>query len=516
MSAGAIGQIDNRLSTRQSDFDDVNRLLNDGSRVPQGTEFRSGSGLLNTRPAVDLSQVNTRTLKNLLIEAVDESEQLYRRLNADYRRYPELRPLLSELLKLRARASQLGQDLQANIPLDRVLTQFQELDSDWRLLSHRLSQSPQLSATTKESIARIDRLDQQIGKLFELEPQLDRRKILIQLSTLDSSIRNLIEELELDPTTGGQIMDLAYDARKLQQQVSRIQGMVLDQAVYNRIVDEYNRFNQMWSTLYTKLRTVDNRYIERSTRHIMDADDALHDLMWLEKQSNRERLRQVADALTRDVDEFFNRTPLKLLVHFKDVASILETADNFYGTVQNFKDCLARNEDDRTLLDCFRYVEEYGADFVRSFAPLRSTAGRVVLREIEDGIASLRSELNLSGSTTSIDTRQMLASAANLENLADHLDLDVQQWLSRDPQSFRTEALRASTQFVQRTRRLHRLLQSRPSVTELRRETGDLYEDWRKIYSYLGQCRTEDRQHIAYLARDISTAIYNLRTPLEL
>jgi hypothetical protein len=272
----------------------------------------------------------------------------------------------------------------------------------------------------------------------------------------------------------------------------------------------------MWSTLYTKLRTVDNRYIERSTRHIMDADDALHDLMWLEKQSNRERLRQVADALTRDVDEFFNRTPLKLLVHFKDVASILETADNFYGTVQNFKDCLARNEDDRTLLDCFRYVEEYGADFVRSFAPLRSTAGRVVLREIEDGIASLRSELNLSGSTTSIDTRQMLASAANLENLADHLDLDVQQWLSRDPQSFRTEALRASTQFVQRTRRLHRLLQSRPSVTELRRETGDLYEDWRKIYSYLGQCRTEDRQHIAYLARDISTAIYNLRTPLEL
>ena len=516
MSAAAIAQIDNRIGARERDYDDFNRLLNDGARGPQGIDFRGNSGLFNGTQHIDLDRVDTRALKNLLMESVAESEQLYRRMRVDYQRYPELRPLLTDLLKLRTRASQLGNDLQDNIPLDRILTQFQELDSGWRLLSHQLAQAPHLSPTTRESIDRIDRLDRQIGKLFELDPQLDRRGILEQLAMLDSSIRNLIEELELDPNGGNNIMNLVYEARKLDQQVARIQGMVYDQASYERIVIEYNRFGQMWSDLNRGLRPLGNRYVERSVRHITDADDALHDLMWLEKQSNRERLRQIADALTRDVDEFFNRTPLKLLLHFKDVASILETADNFYGTVQNFKDCLERNENDQTLLECYGYVEEYGTQFARDFAPLRSTAGRVVLREIEDGIASLRNELNLSGNVNSIDTRAMILTAANLENLADHLDFDVKQWLSRDRQPFRTEALRASSQFVQRTQRLHHLLQSRPTAPELQREMDDLYESWRNVYQYLGRCRTENRQHIAYLARDISAAIYELKTPLEL
>ena len=77
------------------------------------------------------------------------------------------------------------------------------------------------------------------------------------------------------------------------------------------------------------------------------------------------------------------------------------------------------------MLECYRYVEEYGDDFVRAFEPLRSQAGRVILREIEDGILSLRNELNLAGTVTSIDTRAMLDTAAGLENLADHLDFDV-------------------------------------------------------------------------------------------
>lgn len=513
-SAAVIAQEQNRLGTRNSDFGDVNRIINEGT--DRTRNFNYNGNQLNSAPAVDLDRIDIRVVKNLLKESVLESERLYKSLQNDYRRYPEIRPLLSDLITMRARASRITQDLDSNVSLERLLPQFQQLDSDWRLLSHQMSQTRQLSNASRDSVSRIDRLDRELEKLFKMEPQLNRRALLTELAQLDSSVRNLVRELESDPAGGSQLFDMILDARKLNQQAFRVQNMVMDQYPYANIVSEYNRFETMWSRLAPNLRKLNNRYVERSIRSIMISDSNLHDLLWLEQTTSRENLRQIADSLMRDVDEFFNRVPLKLLLHFKSADRILQTADDFYGTVQNFQDCVSRNEDERDMFECYRYVEEYGADFVRAFEPLRSQAGRVVLREIEDGIVALRNELNLAGTVTSVDTRAMIPTAAALDNLADQLNFDVRQWLNRERPSYRNAALQASARFVQRTQRLHRMLQSRPTANELKRETSDLAEEFRTIYQYLGRCNTEHRDHLRLLSEDISQAIYELRVPLQL
>jgi hypothetical protein len=51
------------------------------------------------------------------------------------------------------------------------------------------------------------------------------------------------------------------------------------------------------------------------------------------------------------------------LLNFKNATGTLQIADNFYGTVQNFKDNLDRNESDQELIESYRYVEEYGTIF---------------------------------------------------------------------------------------------------------------------------------------------------------
>jgi hypothetical protein len=271
----------------------------------------------------------------------------------------------------------------------------------------------------------------------------------------------------------------------------------------------------MWTAISPDLRRLNNRFVERSMRNIMLSDSNLHNLLWLEQATSKENLRQIADSLMRDVDEFFTRVPLKLLLRFKDVNRLLQVSDDFYGTVQNFQDCVSRNEDERMMLECYRYVEEYGVDFVRVFDPLQSQAGRVVLREIEDGIVSLRNELNLAGTVTTIDTRAMIPTAASLENLADHLYFDIRQWLDRERPSYRNEAMLAGQRFLQRTQRIHRMLQSRPTATEVKKEVGDLSEEFRTIYQYLGRCNTEHRVHLRNLSEDISQEIYKLRAPLQ-
>lgn len=512
-SVSAIGQVKNRVTSRESDFGNMDKLLRDNTGAPG---FDNRANILNHMPDVDLRGVDPRVVRNLLNESVSASEQLYRSLTRDYQRYPEIRPLLTELISTRAKASRISQDLRDGETLQRLLPEFQQLNSDWHLLSHRLSQARGLSRESVDGVERVDRLGRELEKLFKMEPQLDRRTLLVELSRLASSVGSLVDELEVDRNHDNQVFELIVDARKLEQEAGRVQDLVLDQHPYTQIVSEYSSFSRMWTAMLPRLQLIDSRYVERSVRNIMDSDNTVHNLLWLEQQTDRAHLGQVADALMRDVDEFFNRTPLKLLLHFQEVADVLETASDFYGTVQNFKDCVDRKENEQILLECYRYVEQYGESFVQAFEPLRSQAGKVVLREIEDGILALRNELNLAGTVTSIDTRAMIPAAANLELLADHLDLDVRQWLSRDRQSFRTQALQASTRFVQRTQKIHRLLQSRPTANELKQETSDLVEEWRTIYNLLGRCNTEHRQHLFTLSRDISEAIYTLREPLQL
>lgn len=508
----ALAQPQQRLGDSSTDFSDFNRVIRDD--FTRNSNF--GTNPLNSLPQIDLTRVDKRVVQNLLNESVTESERLYRALQQDYQRYPEIRPFLSDLISMRARASRAAQDMLAAVPLEQLLPQFQQMGSDWRLLSHQMSQSRQLSRTSLDSIDRIDRLERELEKMFKMEPQLNRRELLTEFARMDSALRNMVMELEMDPTANDTVFQLTLNSRKVNQQAYKIQQMVLDQATYTTIIAEYNRFEQMLEAVIPQVRLLNNRFLERSLREVTLADSRLHDLLWLEQQTSREELRQISDSLMRDVDEFYNRVPLKLLLHFKNVASILQTADDFYGTVQNFRDCVDRNENEQSILQCYRYVEEQGLVFTRAFQPLKSSAGKVVLREIEDGMVALRNELNLSGTVTSVDTRALIPTAASLENLADHLELDVKQWIGRERPSYSSSALQAAARFRQRSAGIHSMLQSRPTANQLKTEISDLAEEFRTIYQYLGRCNTSDREHMRTLALDIGQAINSLRAPLQI
>lgn len=511
VAASGVAQPPTRIGDNSSEFGSFDRVIREGT---SGLDRRSDP--FRPRTQVDLSRVDQRVVRNLLTECVTEAERLYRALEQDYRRAPEIRGFLTAVSSMRMRASRASQDVQSGVSLERLLPEFQQLGSEWRNVSHRMSQSRQLSRASRDSIDRIDRLERELEKLFQMEPQLDRLGLLSEFAKLESAIGNLVQELELDRGNGDDVMQLIYDSRKLDQQAYLLQRRVFEQSTYTDIVNEYGRFSQMWRNLVPRLRRLNNRYIERSVANVVLSDNRLHDLLWLEQQTSRENLRMIADSLSRDVDEFFNRVPLRLLLHFKNVASILQTADDFYGTVQNLQDCIERNESEQEIRDCYRHVEEYGLQFVRAFEPLRSSSGRVVLKEIEDGMLALRNELNIAGTVDSVDVRQLIQTAARLEVLADHLEIDVTQWLNYERPAYRQQAAQAADRFVAQAQRLHRSLQSRPTAAQLKREVDNLYVEFERIYEYLGRCRTEDRDHMKRVAYEIAAQLNKIRTPLNL
>ncbi|MCH2201731.1 MAG: hypothetical protein MK102_07160 [Fuerstiella sp.] len=506
----AVGQR-TRLSALERNFEEV---LDDTGRRTPGLEDLRNSGF-SDQPPVDLSRIDKRPLINLLKEAVAEARILYNSLRSDASRNPELQRSLREVVKIRGIASYAVEDLENGEDLNRMFPGIHKLNTDWRLLSHQLGQSPRISRKTLDIVDRIDRIERSMEEMFQLSAPMDRRALVTEFAGLEAMLENLLEELQLDPQSTDRSIELIYDTRKLGQQSRYIEDLVLDGERYEQIVREFNRFSTQWESLLRNLRGIDNRYVRRSTRRIADGNSRINDLLWLEKSTNREHLHQLANSLITSVDEFFTRTPLKLVVHLKNVDSILETAHDFYGTVQHFKQSVDNNDDDVTLLENYGYVEEYGSSFIRSFSTLRSSAGKVVLQEIESSIGSLRAELHISGTVASVDTQRLVRRAAALENLADHLKFDVIHWLERDRESYRADALKSMDRFVARCRRMHRLMQNRPNLGELRREAADLNNSWSEVYRYLTRCRTDDRKHIGALARDINALLYELESPLQ-
>ena len=318
IGSAALGQGNTRVTRSDGSIDNLNRLLNDPGMPGSSPSLRNQT-FLNAPPQVDLTKIDQRVLSNLMKEAVDESTRLYRLLDTDYQRNPQMRPLVQQLLQLRAQAARLNQDLADRVPLQEVLVGFRTLDSDWRLLSHQLAQTPQLSTATRESIDRIDRIDREVGKMFSVDPTLDRSALFSQLATMNNAFRNLLDELQLDPGAGARNSQLIVDVLKVQQQIGRVEQLLLDNAQYELIVNEYSRFTRMWTVMLGQLRNSDNRYVERQVRYLVDADNIVQQYLWLENKSDRNQLRQTAIALMRDVDEFYNRTPLKLLLNVSNV-----------------------------------------------------------------------------------------------------------------------------------------------------------------------------------------------------
>ena len=511
----AIAQPPTRIGRTESDFQDLNRRLQPGELG--SLDLNPSTPVLGTpEKPIDFTKVDKRALANLIKEALDESSRLYTSLEQDYRRYPQVRPLLIDLYSLRDLTARLNQDMTAGIALEIIITDFRRIDADWRVLSHRLSQTTGLSAATVASIERIDRIDRQVGQLFHVEPTLDYRELYQKLSILDTALYNMSEELGLDLNGNAKTAQIANDCRKMQQQIARVEDIVLDKAPYDRIVTEYNRFDRAWVLTLEQLRTVSNSYIDRAVARVVQADNSIHELLWLETSSNRSQMKQTADALIRNVDEFYSRTPLKLLLGFKNVQDTLQIADSFYGTVQNFKDNLERNESDVVVIDSYKYVEEYGAVFIRTFSKMPSQQGIVVLRQIEDGMASLRSSLKLGGTVSQVDTRRLQPIASSLENLADQLDWDVKQWLNTERPTYRNEVQQASATFMKRTQRLSKMMATAPTLTELQREADSLYEEWKAIYSYLSRCNTPDRSYLSQDAREIRNNLTELNSQLRL
>ncbi len=501
--------IESELQRREQDRNDLN--LSDPLRPGTVAPATVGPRQRLTAPTREMQEAQ-RVLANVSRDA----DQLAILLNEELPRVPGVRPYLSDVLRLRARIAILAERSKRLYDHQEILPDLQELDRDWRLLSYRLAQLRGLDNRTITQIQRLNTYAKELGKAFEIAPQLDRQALLQSTAALSADLHNLMDDIEIEVPRSQQQIDLLLRGRRIEQQARQVANTVADTADYQRVIAQYRDFQRVWYPFATDLRPLNNRYIERSVRRVNEVDASIHELLWLPHKMDREKLLYLSEILKRDVDDFFVRAPLKLMIDLPNSDQVLVVADEFYGVCENFTDVVKRGEDVQRMVDAYTYIEKSWRTFSSVFRPLKSQAAQQVLAEIGNTIVSMGQALQVhaGGYDGGYNQHTALEIAASLDNLSRHLENDIGQWLSVRTVNFRDYALQDAAYFRQRCQRIHEMLTNRVDPLELTREADELARDWARVYEHIQRCTTAEKPHLQQLASDISPQVVELRTIL--
>jgi hypothetical protein len=293
--------------------------------------------------------------------------------------------------------------------------------------------------------------------------------------------------------------------------VSACRDSQIDTAVLAR---EFKQFETVWLPLAVSLQAHENRYLERDIRRISLTTSKIHQLLLLPQTINKPQLNFLAASLKKDIDQFFTRTPLSLVIHLPKANRALATADQFYGVCEHFVDQVNRGEDYDELVDSFRYIEEANHSFTDVYGSINSDQAVAVLQRIEQTMETIRTALHIQ--REDFDRNSARERAAAIANLTEQLEQATRQWLANDPQSFGNAARQETATLAKESAAIHNDLVRGVPVAQLRKEVDEVYDHWRTAYKYLKQCQQpNDRLILGQLSGRLTPALVELRTMIS-
>jgi hypothetical protein len=513
LSAAAVeAQAPPRATQISFDRNQARDIINDFSNEGFSDEnlLRNVPGRTMRDATAPTSQM--RAVRPLIREFADEASQLGYLLNDEVRRIPSIRSLLTSALNISGMAVSLDKHAQRFNDHQLLQDEFQLLDAQWRELAYRLEGVRGIRKEITQSVATLNDIDEQIRDAIGIRPQVNRRELYQKSNDLAQDLRNLMDDVQTE-IVGAEGRQLLTQLGRARQQVVALASLFEDQtADMDLIVNEYKQFQTVWYPQRAKLQEYDNRYLERSLRRITTTDGEIHQLLLLPTKVDNSQLLYLTSALRKDIDEFFDRMSLRLLMHLPRADRVAGVASEFYGVCEHFIDEVNRDVDYDELVDSFRYIESAEKSFSATFSDLDSDDALAALRQISQTINALRSAMRVGDD--GFDRQHAIELAASVESYTEQLEWVAKRWLTRDRPPFANACLAAITQMQEDLTSLHENLIDGGSPSQYRREVETVYNTWRQVYGYLVQCKTEDRQNLGRLSSKITPALVELRTLL--
>jgi hypothetical protein len=347
--------------------------------------------------------------------------------------------------------------------------------------------------------------------MLQIGPSVDYRALVQATASLSTAVSRLVQDVDWELNRTEQGRQLVLEGQRIQQQAAHLSDTAFQQESFDHLKQDYNLFQQYWTPFVAKLRTVNSRAIDRDVQQVSQAEREVSAQLRLEQTLDRQQLLYMADNLTRNVDNFFENAPVKMVMRLPEADRALASADAFYGMFENFIDCVNRGEAQGDLQDAFGYVDSEWQTFARVYRPLQSTDAQQVLNAIDKDIATLRDALLIQ---EGFDRRKASELAALIDNLASYIDRDTRSWLGKTRPPYAAEAQREVSNFRAGARELHESLVAGANIREIRQMCDSLFENWRRVYNHIIKCQSSERTSLASTSSQTTPALVELRTLL--
>lgn len=468
------------------------------------------------KPPLSSAEPASRELveaRSVLDSYSSESRELIRALQGDWARVPAVHPLIGDTAKIQLDAATLVNRSRQVRELESMTEDFRRLDRDWRVLAHRVQQTPDLSQSCQDRVRALDKHNRSLCKLFGVKPQLNRAALFRQTAALGAELQDLVEDIELELEPSPARAKLLAQCRRVEQEASDFTETVFGEAPNETIKQAYQEFRQSWSPFAASLRPLQVRYLQRSTQRIWQIDHALHDLLWIPYQVDPNRLVHLAQVLQGHIDGLYDSVSLDVLIDLPPATRVLPIASEFHGLCEYFILCAEDKESLRQLAQAYWDLDEAWPGFAACFRPAKDSGVQRALRDIEQSMAVLRESLGFRPET---DWELAIQQSARLEYLAHELERALAPTFrtsGRYSANVRTRLASASNNarsFCTSCQTVHERIVARSDVEGIRRDCGQLATQWNALQRDLGAVfRQEDLDRSA---AEITKALVGLQT----
>jgi len=506
-STSAHAQIPNDSNSKL--VNDLLRLLEKSELATRDREYKPSGLDLPPTPQLNTSRINIVEVRDNLERFSSDSSALAISLNRVLYQVPGVREHISAVLKVRARSSILAEKARRNSNVALIAAEYGEVDQLWRVVSNQLDQVRGLDRESKNLITRMNETDRRLGNLLQTGPQLQRTELLRETSALSNALSILVEDIELELSRESQKFELVREGQKVEQRIIQVSNLIIDRQNYDSIKREYLAFRDSWYTFATRLRPYHNRILSRGIQRVVQQDRSIQELLWLPQDgANLEEIAHLTEALKRDVDEFFRRATLRLLISLPP-ANYISTSDEFYGTVENLIDTVNHNEASNELITSFSYIDQSWKDFSALFHSVESPAALQLLDKVDDSINALRIALRIEEPSENLDLAKLVVA---LETQSAQLLIVVEQWLTTESPAIRRSTQNAIRNFSSIAHELHRLVLTEPSSRALiTAKSSELFESWFTVHEKISGCDSREKYQIQEAAVRITQMLMDVR-----
>lgn len=392
----------------------------------------------------------------------------------------ELRPLLPDLMRIKASADTLSTASRRAVSYTEVYNDYLELDWQWRNLSYQLHHISGLDTNSQQTIRQLDAYCDQIVDILGIEPQFDRQTMLEQMTMARSFMTILLDDLQYEIPASRQRDAIINEGRQLQEQIRREADFVRT-ARYDEIVPRYTEFVASWRRFSAKLFPYKNPRLNRQVSQIRKCGEEVYRLLWMPAPLDRNYLGVVADFYEQELREFLSGISVRDLAQLNpnQRQGAMEAAGALESMSTRFAESVRSRSTIADLTSQFQNVSRERERLFLLLTPVNSDAGAARRRTIEAYDRELRELLQV---PEALDLSQAVQLASAIEGLADTLKQDVHRYgpYYQDG-TFRNQAYQAVDTFYRQAQQLNSALASGVPLNELRNYGNTMLSTWDSV-----------------------------------